>query len=88
MTSRAGVGTRERVEVACVRLALLLQLAEEQQTAQLPRDAAERTALARRIGYAEPAGADALRRFEADLARTRSLVREQFEALVLGSRAR
>jgi glutamate-ammonia-ligase adenylyltransferase len=65
-----------------------LQLAEEQQTAQLPREAAERSALARRIGYADAAGADALRRFEADLAVTRSRVREQFEALVLGSRAR
>ncbi len=65
-----------------------LQLAEEQQTQQLPRDPAERTALARRIGYADAAGDDATRRFEADLARTRSQVREQFEALVLGSRVR
>ena len=63
-----------------------LQLAEEQQTAQLPRDRAERTALARRMGYIEPAGDDAAQRFETDLARTRSRVREQFEALVLGSR--
>jgi glutamate-ammonia-ligase adenylyltransferase len=62
-----------------------LQLAEEQQTAQLPREAAERTAVARRMGYADAAAADATRRFEADLARTRSQVREQFEALVLGS---
>ena len=65
-----------------------LQLAEEQQTAQLPRDAAERTAVARRMGYAEAAATDATRRFEADLARTRSQVREQFEALVLGSAPR
>jgi glutamate-ammonia-ligase adenylyltransferase len=65
-----------------------LQLAEEQQTAQLPRGAADRIALARRIGYADAQGADALRRFEADLSQTRSQVREQFEALVLGSRAR
>jgi len=65
-----------------------LQLADEHQTAQLPRDAAERTALARRTGYADPAAADAARRFEEDLSRTRSQVREQFEALVLGSRAR
>jgi glutamate-ammonia-ligase adenylyltransferase len=65
-----------------------LQLAEEQQTQQLPRDPAERIALARRIGYADAVGADATRRFEADLARTRSQVREQFEALVLGSRVR
>ena len=63
-----------------------LQLAEEQQTAQLPRDRGERTALARRMGYAEPVADEAARRFEADLARTRSQVREQFEALVLGSR--
>jgi glutamate-ammonia-ligase adenylyltransferase len=65
-----------------------LQIPEEQQTAQLPRDAAERTALARRMGYADATAADATRRFEADLARTRSQVREQFEALVLGSAAR
>jgi glutamate-ammonia-ligase adenylyltransferase len=65
-----------------------LQLAEEQQTAQLPRDPAERTALARRMGYADARGADAARRFEDDLASTRSRVREQFEALVLGSRVR
>jgi glutamate-ammonia-ligase adenylyltransferase len=65
-----------------------LQLAEEQQTAQLPRDRAERTALARRIGYADPLAEQAIGRFEADLARTRSQVREQFEALVLGSRER
>jgi glutamate-ammonia-ligase adenylyltransferase len=65
-----------------------LQLAEEQQTAQLPRSAADRTALARRMGYADTLGVDALRHFEDDLARTRSQVREQFEALVLGSRVR
>jgi glutamate-ammonia-ligase adenylyltransferase len=64
-----------------------LQLPEEQQTAQLPRERAERTALARRMGYAEPAADDAARRFEADLASTRARVREQFEALVLGTRA-
>jgi glutamate-ammonia-ligase adenylyltransferase len=63
-----------------------LQLAEEQQTAQLPRDRAERAALARRMGYAEPAADEATLHFETDLARTRSRVREQFEALVLGSR--
>ena len=65
-----------------------LQLAEEQQTAQLPRDAGERTALARRMGYVDAAAEDAAQRFEADLARTRARVREQFEALVLGSAAR
>jgi [glutamine synthetase] adenylyltransferase / [glutamine synthetase]-adenylyl-L-tyrosine phosphorylase len=64
-----------------------LQLAEEQQTAQLPREPDERTALARRMGYADATGEEAARRFEADLARTRAQVREQFEALVLGSRA-
>jgi glutamate-ammonia-ligase adenylyltransferase len=64
-----------------------LQLAEEQQTAQLPRDAAERTAVARRMGYAGAEAAQASREFEAELARTQSQVREQFEALVLGSRA-
>jgi len=65
-----------------------LQLAEEQQTAQLPRDAGERTALPRRMGYVDAAAEDAAQRFEADLARTRARVREQFEALVLGSAAR
>ena len=63
-----------------------LQLAEEQQTAQLPHEGAERIALARRMGYADAEANEALRRFEADLARMRSQVREQFEALVLGSR--
>ena len=60
-----------------------LQLPEEQQTAQLPRDAAGRTALARRMGYAEPEGEAARCRFERDLARVQSQVREHFEALVL-----
>ena len=64
-----------------------LQLAEEQQTAQLPHDPVERTALARRMGYADATGEAAAQRFESDLARTRAQVREQFEALVLGSRA-
>ncbi len=65
-----------------------LQLAEEQQTAQLPRNLVERTALARRMGYADAEAERAAQRFEDDLARTRAEVREQFEALVLGSRAR
>jgi glutamate-ammonia-ligase adenylyltransferase len=64
-----------------------LQLREEQQTAQLPREAGERSALARRMGYADSTAVRATLRFEDDLARTRSQVREQFEALVLGSRA-
>src|SRR5262249_35377487 len=65
-----------------------LQLSEEQQTAQLPDDVAGRTRPPRRMGYADEEAADATRRFEADLARTRSRVREQFEALVLGDRIR
>jgi glutamate-ammonia-ligase adenylyltransferase len=65
-----------------------LQLAEEQQTAQLPGDDAGRTALARRMGYDEAEGVAALAAFESDLARVRGEVRQQFEALVLGEAAR
>ena len=66
-----------------------LQLAEEQQTAQLPRDAGRAHRARAADGLCGRRGAhDATRRFEADLARTRSQVREQFEALVLGSRVR
>ncbi len=64
-----------------------LQVAEEQQTAQLPADDAARTALARRAGYLAPEGSSARERFEADHARVRGRVREQFEALVLGARS-
>jgi len=65
-----------------------LQLAEEHQTAQLPADPAGRTALARRMGGGEPEGEAARARFEADLARVRGQVREQFESLVLGGSTR
>jgi [glutamine synthetase] adenylyltransferase / [glutamine synthetase]-adenylyl-L-tyrosine phosphorylase len=64
-----------------------LQLVEEQQTAQLPSDAAERAGLARRMGYAEVEGDAARRHFEADRARVLAQVREQFDALVLGAGA-
>jgi glutamate-ammonia-ligase adenylyltransferase len=65
-----------------------LQLAEEQQTAQLPVHATSRTALARRMGYAEPEGEAALRHFERDRDDVQSRVREHFEALVLGETVR
>ncbi len=60
-----------------------LQLAEEQQTARVPRDPADQIALARRMGYAEEAGEDARERWRADRERVHARVREQFEALVL-----
>lgn len=61
-----------------------LQLAEEQQTARVPRDAGDRIALARRMGYREAEGEAALERWRTDRERVHARVREQFEALVLG----
>lgn len=61
-----------------------LQLPEEQQTARVPRDAADQIALARRMGYGDAAGEDARARWHADRERVHARVREQFEALVLG----
>jgi glutamate-ammonia-ligase adenylyltransferase len=65
-----------------------LQLAEEQQTAQLPKGEAARTAVARRMGYVEPAAEAALQHFERDREDVQARVREHFEALVLGATAR
>jgi glutamate-ammonia-ligase adenylyltransferase len=60
-----------------------LQLAEEQQTARFPRDAAAQLALARRMGYDAEEGRDARARLLDDWTRVRSEVRSHFEALVL-----
>ncbi len=64
-----------------------LQLADEQQTAQVPARAEARTQLARRMGYANPRAGDARNRFLDDWTAVRSEVRSHFEALVLGSDA-
>jgi glutamate-ammonia-ligase adenylyltransferase len=60
-----------------------LQLAEEQQTARFPRDAAAQLALARRMGYADAEGSAARGRLLADWRAKRDEVRTHFEALVL-----
>jgi glutamate-ammonia-ligase adenylyltransferase len=60
-----------------------LQLAEEQQTARVPRDAAARLALARRMGYTDAEGSSARDHLLADLAAKRNEVRAHFGALVL-----
>jgi len=60
-----------------------IQLAEEQQTARLPREAPARLALARRMGYADADGAAARARLLEDWAAVRAEVRAHFEALVL-----
>src|SRR5262245_4025359 len=60
-----------------------LQLAEEQQTARLPREHLAQSALARRMGYADPDAATARARLLEDWTATRSEVRAHFEALVL-----
>jgi len=60
-----------------------LQLAEEQQTARFPRDAAAQLALARRMGYDAEEGRDARARLLDDWTRVRSEARSHFEALVL-----
>jgi glutamate-ammonia-ligase adenylyltransferase len=61
-----------------------LQLAEEQQTARFPRAAGAQTALARRMGYAEPEAADACAHLLDDWTSVRTEVRGHFEALLLG----
>jgi glutamate-ammonia-ligase adenylyltransferase len=61
-----------------------VQLPEEQQTAQVPHGASEQTALARRMGYADAAGADARARLQDDWLAVRTETRRHFEALVLG----
>ncbi len=60
-----------------------VQLVEERQTHHLPRDAASRLALARRMGYRDPDGASALNRLLDDWTSVRAQVREQFNALIL-----
>jgi len=60
-----------------------LQMAEEQQTSAFPRQPAEQTALARRLGYLDPEGQRARNRLLDDWTAVRSQVREHFEALVL-----
>jgi glutamate-ammonia-ligase adenylyltransferase len=60
-----------------------LQLAEEQQTAGLPRDARSQLALARRMGYADAEGSSARDRLLEDGTSVRNEVRSHFDALVL-----
>ncbi len=60
-----------------------VQLAEEQQTARFPRRPAEQVALARRMGYAEPAGEQARAQLLEDWTSVRSEVRHHFDELVL-----
>jgi glutamate-ammonia-ligase adenylyltransferase len=60
-----------------------LQLAEEQQTARLPREQPARIALARRMGYADPDAQAAQARLLEEWTATRAEVRAHFEALVL-----
>jgi glutamate-ammonia-ligase adenylyltransferase len=60
-----------------------LQLAEEQQTARLPRERPAQLALARRMGYADPDGQSAHARLLEDWTAARTEVRAHFDALVL-----
>jgi glutamate-ammonia-ligase adenylyltransferase len=60
-----------------------LQLAEEQQTARVPRERPAQLALARRMGYADPDAQTALSRLLEDWTAVRAEVRGHFEALVL-----
>jgi glutamate-ammonia-ligase adenylyltransferase len=60
-----------------------LQLPEEQQTARFPHERAAQTALARRMGYAEPQGETARAALLEDWTASRGEVRAHFEALVL-----
>jgi glutamate-ammonia-ligase adenylyltransferase len=59
------------------------QLAEEQQTSTFPRDRSAQLALARRLGYAEPAADEARERLLEDWMTVRTEVRGHFDALVL-----
>jgi len=61
-----------------------LQLAEEQQTSRVPRDAAAQLGLARRMGYHAEDGRVARASFQDDWTAVRTEVRAHFEALVLG----
>lgn len=60
-----------------------VQLPEERQTAQFPRKPEEQTALARRMGYAQPDGRNARNDLLDDWTSTRNEVRSHFDALVL-----
>ncbi|MEE8558284.1 MAG: hypothetical protein V3T14_10405, partial [Myxococcota bacterium] len=60
-----------------------LQLVEERQTHRFPRDPAEQTALARRLGFRDEEAATARHRLLDDWTRVRSEVRARFEELVL-----
>jgi glutamate-ammonia-ligase adenylyltransferase len=64
-----------------------LQLAEEQQTSEFPREPASQLALARRLGYADAEGKLARERLLDDWTAVRSEVRGHFEALVLRGEA-
>jgi glutamine synthetase adenylyltransferase len=60
-----------------------LQLVEEQQTSEFPRDRAGQLALARRLGYADVEGERARGHLLDDWTEVRTDVRAHFEALVL-----
>lgn len=60
-----------------------VQLVEERQTSRFPRPAPERLALARRMGYDDPAGDAARDRLLEDWTAVRNEVRAHFDALVL-----
>jgi glutamate-ammonia-ligase adenylyltransferase len=64
-----------------------LQLAEEQQTSEFPREPAGQLALARRLGYANAEGKLAREQLLDDWTAVRSEVRGHFEALVLRGEA-
>lgn len=64
-----------------------LQLAEEQQTSRVPRDAPAQLALARRMGYTAASREAARNEFLDDWTAVRTEVRSHFDALVLGGRA-
>jgi glutamate-ammonia-ligase adenylyltransferase len=61
-----------------------LQLAEEKQTSQVPRDVPGQLGLARRMGYSAESARDARTAFQEDWTTVRAEVRGHFDALVLG----
>jgi glutamine synthetase adenylyltransferase len=60
-----------------------VQLPEEQQTQQFPRDPVAQLELARRMGYADVAGTSARNRLLEDWTAVRNETRSHFDALVL-----
>jgi glutamate-ammonia-ligase adenylyltransferase len=64
-----------------------VQLAEEQQTARFPRDAAAQVGLARRMGYRQPEGRSARENLLEEWSTVRTEVRSHFDALVLSGDA-